>query len=492
MKINRRRPIRAAGFLAALAISAASLLCGLPAQAATPSAAATPPSAASPSTPSTPASPSTASTPAAPNGDGTANSDGGATTEAPKVDLVLDVSGSMSTADIQGRSRISVAQQSIDEVIDALPPEAEFGIRTLGATYPVSDKTDGCKDTQVLFPVGNTNKVEAKTAVATLRPTGWTPIGLALRGAAQDLGTGQATRRIVLITDGEDDCAPPDPCDVARELAAQGLHLVVDTLGLAHDDQVRQQLLCIANATGGTYTDVRTQQQLTDRVKQLVTRSDQTYRQTPAQVAGTDSCANAPELTPGVYADREKFSEHRVYRVAVKSGQELRAAVSVTPDRAVAPDYGVLLQATDGTGQELVRGTDAGSGRTDVASTGLRWSATGSATATASTSASPDSGSGSGTGSGTGTGTGTGTDGVQQVCLIVSNSFAPQPGVQTDPGLPVELTVDVVAASPAPAGPALGLGRGWILLLVLTGAGLLTGLVSGWVARWRIAVWQEN
>ncbi|WP_246213743.1 VWA domain-containing protein [Kitasatospora viridis] len=405
---------------------------------------------------------------AAPTGGTDGNGD-----DAPRVDLILDVSGSMGTADIEGKTRISVAQQSIDDVIDALPPEAEFGIRTLGATYPVSDKTDGCTDTKVLYPVGHTNKVEAKTAVATLRPTGWTPIGLALRGAAQDLGTGQATRRVVLITDGEDDCSPPDPCDVARELAAQGTHLVVDTLGLAHDDQVKQQLLCIANATGGTYTDVRTQQQLTQRVNQLVKRSDQSYRATPANVTGTDQCADAPLLGAGVYADREKFSEHRYYRVPVKAGQELRASVSVTPDRAVARDYGVLLQATDSSGQELVRGTDAGSGRTDVASTGLRWSAP-------ATSASP-------TDSATGIGTAD-----QTVCLVVSNSFAGQPGVQTDPGLPVELTVAVTAASPAPGGPALGLGRGWIMLLVLTGGGLVTGLLWGWIARWRIRIWQEN
>lgn len=38
----------------------------------------------------------------------------------------------------------------------------------------------------------------------------------------------------------------------------------------------------------------------------------------------------------------------------------------------------------------------------------------------------------------------------------------------------------------------LGLGRGWVLLLVLTGAGLLSGLIFGWLARWRISVWREN
>ncbi|MFD5083879.1 VWA domain-containing protein [Kitasatospora sp. NPDC058406] len=438
MTTGRRPKARLGSLLAALAITGGALLSGLPAHADEPSA-------------------------------------GSAGKEAPRVDLVLDVSGSMREADIQGKSRIAVAQQSLNEVIDALPAETDFGIRTLGANYPGNDKAQGCLDTKQLFPVGKTNKTEAKTAVATLRPTGWTPIGLALRGAAEDLGKGETTRRVVLITDGEDSCAPPDPCDVARELAAQGIHLVIDTLGLAHDDKTRQQLLCIANATGGTYTDVRTQEQLTEKVKQLVDRSNDTYTVAPVKTTGTDKCESAPVLAPGVYSDREKFSEHRTYRVPVKAGQELRASVSVALDRPVARDYGVLLQATSTTGQELVRGTDAGSGRTDVISTGLRWStddSKGYATATPSASASgkPET----------------------TVCLVISNSLAAQPGIAADPGLPLELTVDLTAASPSPDGLAMGLGRGWILLLVLTLAGLLTGLLFGWIARWRIAVWQEN
>ncbi len=396
--------------------------------------------------------------------------------EPPKVELVLDVSGSMRTADIGGRSRISVAQQSFDEVVDALPQETQLGIRVLGASYPGEDKTIGCKDTQLIAPVGPVDKTEAKTAVATLRPTGWTPIGLALRNAAKDLGSGETTRRIVLITDGEDDCAPPDPCDVARELAAQGTHLVVDTLGLTLDDKVRRQLTCIADATGGTYTAVQSQNQLTGRLNQLVSRAKDTYRQTPQQVAGADRCDTAPILTPGVYTDRQEFAQHRWYRVPVRPGQELRSSVSVALDRPVNPDYGILLRATSQDGRELVRGTDAGSGRTDVLSTGLRWSNEGSDSATPSASAA-SSGPGAAPGSGT-------------VCLVVSNSFSAPASVRTSPGMPLELTVDVVPASPAPHGPDLG--RGWLLLVVLTAAGLLTGLVAGWLARWRVAVWREN
>ncbi|MGW5671335.1 VWA domain-containing protein [Micromonospora sp. NPDC003776] len=388
--------------------------------------------------------------------------------EPPKVELVLDVSGSMRARDIDGRSRISVAQQAFNEVVDALPDETQLGIRVLGATYRGKDKKQGCLDTQQIVPVGPVDRTQAKAAVATLRPTGFTPVGLALRAAAQDLGTGSTARRIVLITDGEDTCAPPDPCEVARELAAQGTKLVVDTLGLAPDEKVRRQLLCIAGATGGTYTAAQSADELTGRIKQLVDRARDTYTATPTVVDGSAACGNAPLLGPGVYTDREAFSEHRWYRVPVRPGQELRASVSVALDRPVNPDYGVLLRATAPDGRELVRGVDAGSGRTDVISAGLRWSA-------AEDSPEPTPG---------------GSVVAQTVCLVVSNAFAPRPGTEATPGMPLELTVDVVAGSPAPDGPDLG--RGWALLLLLTLAGLLTGLVAGLLTRWWVATWREN
>ncbi|WP_423791068.1 VWA domain-containing protein [Micromonospora cathayae] len=401
--------------------------------------------------------------------------------EPPRVELVLDVSGSMRAADIGGRTRIAVAQQAFNEVVDALPDETQLGIRVLGATYPGKDKKVGCRDTQQIVPVGPVDRNQAKAAVATLRPTGFTPVGLALREAAKDLGTGATTRRIVLITDGEDTCAPPDPCEVARELAAQGTKLVVDTLGLAPDEKVRRQLLCIATATGGTYTAAQSAEELTGRIKQLVDRARDTYTRTPTTVGGAAGCADAPLLAPGVYTDRERFSEHRWYRVPVRADQELRASVSISLDRPLRPDHAVLLRATAPDGRELVRGSDAGSGRTDVLSAGLRWSATGD---------DGDDDADDDTGAGTEVSATPDADRPTTVCLVVSNAFAPAAGTRTEPGMPVELTIDVVDASPTPDGPDLG--RGWVLLLLLTVAGLLTGLLAGVLTRWWVATWGEK
>lgn len=385
--------------------------------------------------------------------------------DSPKVELVLDVSGSMRATDVDGQSRMSAAQQAFNEVIDAVPAGVRLGIRTLGANYPGDDKEIGCRDSKNLYPVGQVDRTEAKTAVATLRPTGWTPIGYALRGADQDLGTDGGTRRVVLITDGEDSCGKPDPCDVARELAAKGTHLTIDTLGLVQDDKTREQLTCIAEATGGTYTTVRHRKELSGRIKQLVKRAD-TPVETPKPTQGAAECATAPELGAGIWTDREQFAEHRWYKVKVKPGQELRASASVGADRAVDRDYGVLVRAVSEGGQELVRGSDAGSGRTDVMAAGLRYPVF---------KAKKDDKE------------------ARTVCLEVSNSFSAPPSVKRDPGLPVELAVDVVKGPDNPSDlAAFGLGRGWVLLAVLGVTGLLAGLLWGWLARWRVAVWREN
>ncbi|MFD8999814.1 VWA domain-containing protein [Streptomyces sp. NPDC059582] len=387
------------------------------------------------------------------------------TADAPKVDLVLDVSGSMRANDMDGTSRMAAAKQAFNEVLDATPEEVRLGIRTLGANYPGDDRKTGCKDTAQLYPVGPLDRTEAKTAVATLTPTGWTPIGPALLKAADDLDGGTGSKRIVLISDGEDTCAPLDPCEVAREIAAKGIGLTIDTLGLVPSTKLRQQLSCIAEATGGTYTSVEHTDELTDKVNQLVDRAADPVV-TPVATEGAAACSQAPTLKSGLFTDRAEFGQERWYRVDVKPGQELRASVSVSADRAVNPDYGVLLRAATVHSREIVRGEAAGNGRTDVISTGLRYPKAESDEEDAP---------------------------AETVCLQVTDSFSAAAGVKTTPGLPLELTVDVVdGPSQASDVASFGLGRGWWLLGALIVAGFLAGVLWGWLSRWRLAVWRTN
>ncbi|MEU5576740.1 VWA domain-containing protein [Streptomyces huasconensis] len=396
----------------------------------------------------------------------------------PKVELVLDVSGSMRARDIDGKSRMAAAKQAFNEVLDATPDEVALGIRTLGANYRGDDRKTGCKDTELLYPVERLDKAgrtDAKTAVATLAPTGWTPIGPTLLKAADDLtdDTAERSRRIVLISDGEDTCQPLDPCVVAREISAKGIHLTADTLGLVPDAKTRDQLSCIAEATGGTYTSIRHTDELAGRVKQLIDRAADPVV-TPAEAKGAAQCTDAPRLKSGLYTDREKFGEHRWYRVDVPAGKELRASVSVSADRAVNQDYGVLLRAETPGGREIVRGQESGDGRTDVISTGLRYPRP-EAEGSNDTAEKDKYGA------------------TETVCLRVSNSFSAPASVKKAPGLPVELAVDLVDSPDEASDVAFfGLGHGWWLLGLLVLVGFVAGLVWGWLSRWRFAVWRTN
>lgn len=50
----------------------------------------------------------------------------------------------------------------------------------------------------------------------------YTPIGNALQAAADSLPN-EGNRSIILVSDGEDTCAPPEPREVARDLADRGV-----------------------------------------------------------------------------------------------------------------------------------------------------------------------------------------------------------------------------------------------------------------------------
>ena len=133
--------------------------------------------------------------------------------------------------------------------------------------------------------------------------SGYTPVGNALRAAADALPN-EGPRSIVLVSDGEDTCAPPAPCDVANELHQQGIDLVIHTVGFKVDATAREQLSCIAQATGGTYSDAADAAALTQALATKVDYAITGYTTAGTPVTGADQASvQAPLLTPGQYVD---------------------------------------------------------------------------------------------------------------------------------------------------------------------------------------------
>ena len=212
--------------------------------------------------------------------------------------IILDASGSMNNLDADGVPFITKAKDAILELIAALPDGMQVGLRVYGHREPNTDPVRGCQDTELMAPVAPLDRAAIRDAIEGLEASGYTPIGLSLQEAAADLPE-TGPRSIVLISDGEDTCAPPDPCRVAEDLfdvRIESVGFLVDTGSAAE-----QQLRCIADVTGGGYTTVDDANALVARLGE-VTEAILNWRP-PITLNGALDPLEAPEFPLTAKAD---------------------------------------------------------------------------------------------------------------------------------------------------------------------------------------------
>lgn len=254
--------------------------------------------------------------------------------------MVLDSSGSMAG------ERMTAAREAVGAVVDALPDGYPTGLRVYGA-----GKEHGCDDTRLLEPVRPLDRDALKRAVAGVRPKGDTPIGLSLEKAAADLPEG-GRRTIVLVSDGEDTCGAPEPCEVAARLAGQGVDLRIDTIGFQVRGGAREQLECIAGAGHGSYHDAPDAASLARQLTRASRLGADAYRLQGRRVTGGTRAAGAPGLSPGQYVDDIGPGETRWYGVDLDAASTADLAVTAVPRPGVRAAYGdgVELRLASGTG----------------------------------------------------------------------------------------------------------------------------------------------
>ena len=277
-----------------------------------------------------------------------------ATTPEPDDDaqllLLLDASGSMADPDATGEPKIEAARAALHEVVDDLGTDQQVGLRVFGGSVSPDQPTQAkCTDSQLVVPIGTGNAQALGAAVEDYAPLGETPIAHALQQAADDLSP-DGNRTIVLVSDGIATC-DPDPCEIAEQLSADGLDLVVHTVGLGADDQTRTQLQCIADAGGGTYYDAADTDTLTTALTRISTRAFRPFTITGTPVEGTVQIADAPVLTPGQYTDTLALSKGQAKHYLLRReipGSILHAGATMRPDRGGLSAYDVRLTTRAG------------------------------------------------------------------------------------------------------------------------------------------------
>lgn len=286
------------------------------------------------------------------------------TTAQQPVVVVADFSGSMNEkdADDKGTSRIAAAKAAVKNLLTTTPAGSRLGLVVYGA------RNDSCTDVQTLNPVGDFDAAALGKKIDALQAKGNTPIGPALKHAANDLANIEGPKGIVLVSDGEPNCEPPTACEVAKQLKGQGIDLTVHTIGFRiHGNAKAQETLqCIADATGGTYTDVSNSQELTEALEQETVRALEGYQAEGQEVTGGTTLSDAEEILPGQYVMKlqtgdegveddldQEFPNRRFFAIPYQEGWDVTVtATLVPPTSATGADadsrrYLALFETTD-------------------------------------------------------------------------------------------------------------------------------------------------
>ncbi len=291
--------------------------------------------------------------------------------ESTPVMVVLDASGSMKQTDAPG-PRIDAAKKAVDALVAALPDAAQVGLTVYGTGTGSSaaEKAAGCRDIRRLVPVQPVDRAAFSRAVAGIRASGYTPIGESLRAAARELPA-EGPRSIVLVSDGEDTCAPPQPCRVAEQLKAAGVDLVVHTIGFKVGAAARAQLTCIASSTGGSYREAGSGAALGAVLTNRVQRAVRPYAAVGIPIRGGATPAAAPVVKPGQYLDTYARGETgagsegtvKYYAVELKPGDTPHFSATIAPPAVRAENLDALvirISVVDASGDDCGPGSGFG------------------------------------------------------------------------------------------------------------------------------------
>ncbi|MDR0849330.1 MAG: VWA domain-containing protein [Propionibacteriaceae bacterium] len=213
--------------------------------------------------------------------------------------LLIDLSSSMDGQASGGLTKLDSAKQGMNDAIST-----SLGLRDVGVwTFP-NDGNCGAGQ-YVVTPADNADAPKLHATITNLQANGNTPTAQALEALGERLiADGDYGASIILVSDGESNCSPPKtPCEVAKELAAKGFAITVNTIGFQISDKGRTELQCIAAATEGKYVDAEDGEELIEEIADAtsgalnvsVTTSPQTV------VAGGDVTVTATIHNPAAF-----------------------------------------------------------------------------------------------------------------------------------------------------------------------------------------------
>jgi Ca-activated chloride channel homolog len=182
---------------------------------------------------------------------------------ADKSIIVFDASGSM-WAQIEGKTRIEIARETISTVLKEFPADRELGLMAYGHREKGS-----CSDIELVVSPAAGTAGAISDAVNKINPKGKTPLSDAVKKAAEELKFTEEKATVILVTDGLETCNA-DPCALGNELEKAGVDFTAHVVGFGLSAEEGKQVACLAENTGGKYIQASDAGQLTEALKTTV------------------------------------------------------------------------------------------------------------------------------------------------------------------------------------------------------------------------------
>jgi len=168
--------------------------------------------------------------------------------ERENIMVVLDASGSM-WGQIEGRAKIEIIREAYGKmVVDWEKEKVQSGLIAYGHR-----RKGDCSDIEILSKPGQSDSHSLGRAAYKLTPKGKTPLGAAVRMAAEELKYTEQKATVILLSDGVETCGV-DPCQLGHDLENLGVDFTANVIGFdIKSKQDKAQLQCLAENTGGRF-----------------------------------------------------------------------------------------------------------------------------------------------------------------------------------------------------------------------------------------------
>ncbi|MBN1998825.1 hypothetical protein JW935_14795 [candidate division KSB1 bacterium] len=183
--------------------------------------------------------------------------------------FVLDASISMKKKPSGSKlTKIEMAKQVISQVLTNIPASVQCSFWIFGHRSPEKSKAEACEDIEEVFPLQPIDAAEMSQKMENVNPIGGSPLARCLQKLKSKCPI-EGNTGIILIVDGGESCSG-DPCAESKVFKSGRGRCSLHIAGIDVDEREQEQLTCIAQNSGGMFSNALLEDQLFSAVSNAV------------------------------------------------------------------------------------------------------------------------------------------------------------------------------------------------------------------------------